>query len=201
MLRNTKRLANQHKIDAAALDEALQAAHDEHQKNQQFSDDLPHKKDVEKELNKIAKLAVKLNKSINNLHPLILQDLDCQPDGEDSVLSDLSVDLTFLVASAKETTRLWKMPNRSPPARNMAILRITQAWKRLTNKPATYSTARNKKVSDNPDHQPPKYYYGKRYGEFLDFFTEACEIVGLEEGADANVKHFVKLKGKNPDLL
>jgi len=69
--------------------------------------------------------------------------------------------------------------------------------------PATYKMACNKTVSDNQDDSAPKYYSGKWYGEFLDFLVIACDIVGVEDreglpiSADAAIKQFIELKGKN----
>jgi hypothetical protein len=96
----------------------------------------------------------------------------------------------------------WVKPKLKDTARNMAMLRIAKAWKQLTRKPATYSTAAKKISSDNPDDPAPRYYNGNRYGEFLDFFTAACGLIGIAgKSPDADVGHFIELKGDHPDQL
>jgi hypothetical protein len=68
----------------------------------------------------------------------------------------------------------------------------------LTGMPAIYKT-----VSDEQDDPAPKYFYGKWHGEFLDFFTIACNIVGVKDreglpiSANAAVNQFIKLKNRN----
>jgi len=217
MISGVKRLAQSYRMDAAVLDRRLQTAKDEYQRN--TSKAIPEKEDVKTVLKPIAKQAKALHKGLNELNPLISQALDYAPplqydlsvidkrlgaislEGTDSILSNLSIELAYIADKESDVINGWQKKKFPDTARNMAILRIAQAWKHLTNKPATFKTAKNKKISDDPDNKPPKYYAGKRYGEFLDFFTKACEIAGLKEGADANVKRFIELKRTHRDLL
>ena len=223
MLKGVKLLAQQHKMDPKALDDRLAAARNEYKKNMQRNTGIPRKKDVKKALEPIAKQAMELHQRLNNLDNLIQQGLDYLPqhdlsaidkrlgaislEGTDSILSNLSIELPHIADRASDVINGWHMKKLPDTARNMTILRITQAWKQLTNKPATYSTDTNKKSSDNPANHAPKYYNGNRRGEFLDFLTTACGIVGVKDRSDrpispsAAVRHFVKLKEKHPRML
>jgi hypothetical protein len=64
-----------------------------------------------------------------------------------------------------------------------------------------------KTVSDTPDDSAAKYFSGKWYGEFPEFLTQACDIVGVKDregqsiSADAAVEQFVELKRRNLTLL
>ena len=198
MLKGVKRLAQKHHINPKALDVWLVAARDKYEKNS--SDNIPDKEDAEKALAPIARMAKELDERLKALSPFIQYRLD-DISLDDSALSNLSIDLPHIAGKASDVMKGWSKKKLPDTARNMAMLRITQAWSGLTDKPVIISNARNKKVSDNPTDPAPKYYNGKRYGEFLDFFTAACEIVGMENGADANVKRFIELRGRIKDLL
>lgn len=220
--RDVMGLAQHYKMDAVALNTMLEAARDEYQRNTQRTADIPGYTDVRTALEPIADHAKGLLENLRKLDRMIYRSLD-NLDGEDSPLGDLELGLLYLVKDAEfipdvdedgkefhhvnfmdggkinEVLNGWvKGKKYKDTARNMAMMRIAQAWKRLTNKPATYATARNKISSDNPDNPAPEYYNGNRYGDFLDFFTKACEITGIENNSDAAVGNLVRLKNRNP---
>lgn len=206
MLPRVNTLARHHNMDAAALDGWLEAARAEYQQNMKGSTDKPRKKHVRAALEPIVRQAMELQDRLNNLPLPIKQSLDYWPVGEDSLLGNLSVELPFLADRAAEVIQVWKKKQSRDTISNIAIMRIAQAWRRLTGMPATYNSARTVKVSDNPDDPAPKYYGGEWYGEFLDFLTIACDIVGVKDredlpvSADAAVKQFVELQRRNLDM-
>jgi hypothetical protein len=202
MLPGVKRLAKRHKMDAAALDRWLDTARNEYRQNTKRSADVARKKDVRASLEPIARQAKELQDSIDKLPLPVQQGLNYWPVGEDSLLGNLSIELPFLADRATEVMQGWKKKKPEDTATNIAIMRITQAWRRLTGIPATYKT-----VSKTPDDPAPEYYSGKWCGEFLEFLTRACDIVGVKDregqpiSADAAVKQFVELKRRNLTLL
>jgi hypothetical protein len=234
-MKGTKSLAMRYRMDPAALDARLERARDEYLRNKEQK--VPTREEVKLILGPIARQAEELHNRLRDLHPkpednkpfhmVIQQRLDYWPEehydlsaidkrlgtlfiegeGRDSLLGNLSIELTYLHMKAHEVMDGWDKGRMKDTARNMVILRVAQAWKQLTNKPATYSSPKNKNTGEDPDNPPPKYYSGKRYGPFLDFLTAACDLIGVEkkEGelytADAIVSHFVKLKGKHKGLL
>ena len=203
MLPGVKRLAKRYDMDAAALDGWLNSVRDEYKRNTKRRADIPRKKHVRTSLESIAQQAKKLQDKLSNLPLPIQQSLDYWPVGEASLLGNLSIELPFLADRATEVMQGWKKKKFKDTAPDIAILQISQAWKRLTGMRATYNTAINKKVRDNPDGPALKYYSGKLYGEFLDFLIIGCDIVGVEDGegrpisADAAVEQFIELKRRN----
>jgi len=198
MLSGVKRLAKRYNMDAAALDGWLAAARDEYKRNTKHRENISRKKEVRASLEPIARQAKELQDSLNNLPLPIQHSLDYWPVGEDSLLGNLSIELPFLADRATEVAQAWKKKKYKDNSTNIAILRITRAWRRLTGIPATFKTS-----SDKLDDLATKYCNGKWHGEFLDFFTIACDIVGIKdrEGlpipADAAVKQFIELKQRN----
>lgn len=190
-------------MDAAALDEHLKTVRAEYQKNMKSSADIQRKKDAKAALEPIARQAQELHDRLKNLPLPINRNLDYWPVGEDSLLGNLSIELPFLADRATEVMQGWKKKKSRDTATIVAIMHIAQAWRRLTGMRATYKTAPDKGDEINQDAPAPKYYSGKRYGEFLDFLTTACEIVGLQDKggqpipADAVVKHFIDLNERN----
>ena len=198
MLPGVKRLAKRYNLDAEALNGWLEAARDEYKRNRKYRSNISRKKEVRALLEPVARQAKELQVSLNNLPQSILHNLDYWPVGEDSLLGNLSIELPFLADRATEVAQAWKKKKYKDNSTNIAILRITRAWRRLTGMPATFTTG-----SDKPDDLATKYCDGKWHGEFLDFFTIACDIVGIKdrEGlpipADAAVKQFIELKQRN----
>jgi hypothetical protein len=198
MLQGVKRLAKHYSIDATALDGWLTAVRDEYKRNTEYSANISRKKEVRNSLGPIARQAKKLQDSLNNLPLPIQQSLNYWPVGEDSLLGNLSIELPFLADRATEVAQGWKKKKYRDNSTDIAILRIARAWRRLTGMPATCKNA-----SDEPNDLAPKYFNGNWYGEFLDFFTIACDIVGVKDkkglpiSADVAVKQFIELKQRN----
>jgi hypothetical protein len=198
MLPGVKKLAKRHSIDATALDGWLKAARDEYMRNTEYSANISRKKEVRSSLEPIAQQAEKLQHSLDKLPLPIQQSLNYWPVGEDSLLGNLSIELPFLADRATEVAQKWKKKKYKDNSTRVAIMRIARAWRRLTGMPAACKT-----VDDKPDDLAPKYFNGKWHGEFLDFFTTACDIIGVKDtkgrpiSADVAVKQFIALKQGN----
>ena len=206
MLPGVKKLAKRHSVDATALDKWLNAARDEYRQNRKHSAKSARKKDVRISLEPIIQQATELQHGLENLTPQIQQSLDYWPVGEDSLLGNLKLELPFLADRATEVTREWKKNKPKNAANNTAIMRIAQAWRRLTGMPASYKKVRDRSPDTPPDDPEQKYYSGELYGEFLDFYTTACDIVGMKDregqpiSPDVAVEQFIEFQEGNLTL-
>ena len=198
MLPGVKKLARRFNMNAASLDGWLTAARDEYIRNSEYKANISRKKEVRALLEPVAQQARELQDRLNNLPPPVQQSLNYWPVGEDTLLGNLSLELPFLADRATEVAQAWKKKKYKDNSANIAIMRIVRAWRRLTGMPATCND-----INDKPDDTVAKYCNDKWHGEFLDFFTTACDIVGVKDregqpiSADAAVEQFVELTQGN----
>jgi len=97
-------------MDAASLDGWLKAARDEYRRNTKHSADISRKKEVRASLEPIARQAMELQDSLNNLPLPVQQSLNYWPVGEDSLLGNLSIELPFLADRDGKRKSIKTMP-------------------------------------------------------------------------------------------